>query len=320
MSDIKTIGLWAHVAIVAAVGLTATAGCKSRKDQAVSALSSFMNSKKVAPESVDGVPVVGESDLTLNRNVRSGLPVIKDGDDNSLLLLSRPQFVVAFDTQSKVPVWTAWELAAKDIGSVDRADSFRSDDILNEYIRLKRNATGVDPSDYTNTCFDRGHQSPSKDRSVSESDNNATFYMSNMAPQTAFLNRGIWKSLEDYSRTLVEDKGKRLQIIGGPILKDGRERIGTNSDIAVPEAYFKIIVVYENAKEQRPEGYLAVIMPNVTSDGLDPLANKDQNCGESKGKRSGSMSKDWKTYRATLANIEQKSRMTFPKLAGVPEI
>jgi DNA/RNA endonuclease G (NUC1) len=138
-----------------------------------------------------------------------------------------------------------------------------------------------------------------------------------MAPQTAFLNRVIWKDLEEYSRELVRKQGRKLQIYAGSILRNGREGIGPNKEIQVPEAFYKVIEVYEDDDARKPMGYIAVIMPNATADGLDPLAEKTIACQEQEKNSKGRLPKKWQDYRVDLHDIQQKAGVSFPKLADV---
>jgi endonuclease G len=268
-----------------------------------------------------GAPVVGDSPLVDNRNV-DGWKLDGDAfDASNTLVVSRQQFVVAFNTKEKVPRWTAWQVLPEDIGSVERSNSFQPDSILNGFIEAKGKGLGVTPADYTNTCFDRGHQSPAKDRSSSKEDSDATFYMSNMAPQTPFLNRGIWVKFENHTRTLVKDNKKRLQVMAGPILQAGREKIGRDKDIAVPTKFFKIVFVYPTAEAKKPEGYLAVVMPNVNSDGKDPLVDKQGNCAEVSGARVGAHAKDdWKSYSVSLREIQKETGIKFTDYDGLAQL
>ncbi len=48
--------------------------------------------------------------------------------------------------------------------------------------------------------FDRGHHTPSGDRTRSIPDNSATFFMTNMMPQAPGNNQGPWEKLESDSR------------------------------------------------------------------------------------------------------------------------
>ena len=300
------------------IGLAGTAilvGCRPRNQQH-STLKDSLQAAIVMPSQSGITMVVGETDLTGNRNIAGGLPrfvseLIAANED---VYLSRQQFVVSFDVKAKVPSWTAWQIVKSDLGDVARSDDFRSDEILNTYLRTHEGTSGVTPEDYKNTCFDRGHQTPSADRTALPRHNLATFYMSNMAPQTAFLNRRIWADLESYSRDLVRDEGRKLQVYAGTILRDGREKIGRNKDIQIPEAFYKVVAVYNDDSAKQPSGYIAVIMPNVTSHGRDPVANKDEACREQKSGGAGALSTSWKDYKVSLKEIERRAGVRFPQL------
>jgi DNA/RNA endonuclease G (NUC1) len=266
--------------------------------------------------------VIGEIDLTDNRNVAAGMPEDRDGGRSTAgnVIVSRKQYVVAFDGKAKVPVWTAWQLLEHDVGSMDRSEAFKGDEILNTFMEVNNNAPGLIPSDYDNTCFDRGHQTPSGDRSNDDADNKATYFMSNMAPQTMFLNRVIWKDFEQFNRNMVKNEHRKLQIFSGTILKRGRAKIGRNKDIDVPDSFFKISLVYENKTATTPLGYVAVLMPNVTTEGLDPIENHRRTCFEQNNFTTGKKPNKWPAYRKTIAEIEAKSGLNFPMLAKMKEL
>ena len=305
-------------AIILGLSGAAILSCRPRS-QTLSKLQDLLDSSIVAPGKIGNALVLGDTDLTRNRNIAAGFPtILSDRLASPMdLFLSREQFVVSFDSAAKIPAWTSWQVVKNDLGTTVRQNNFKSDDILNKYLEIKIKNLGLTPEDYRNTCFDRGHQSPSADRTRSVRDNTATFYMSNMAPQTSFLNRVIWKDLEEYSRELVKKQGRKLQIYAGSILRNGREGIGPNKEIQVPEAFYKVIEVYEDDEARSPMGYIAVIMPNVTADGLDPLAEKTIACQEQEKNGKGHLPKKWADYRVDLKDIEQKAGVSFPKLADV---
>jgi len=81
--------------------------------------------------------------------------------------------------------------------------------------------------------------------------------------------------------------------------------------------FHKVIEVYEDDDAGKPMGYIAVIMPLVTADGLDPLAEKTIACQEQEKNGKGHLPKKWADYRVDLKDIEQKAGVSFPKLADV---
>lgn len=296
-------------------------GCRSRDDQMAS-LQKALSNTIVQPQKIGEAMVIGDTDLTGNRNIEGGLPKFTQTSfaPRSDVYLSRKQFVIYYNVKAKIPAWTAWQVVDTDLGEQVRSNRFRSDDILNNFMRVKEKATGVSSDDYGNTCFDRGHQTASADRSNSREDNEATYFMSNMAPQTAFLNERIWADLEKHTRKLVEEKGVKIQVYAGPIMKDGREGIGPNKDIQVAESFFKVLAIFPNKSAKKPTEYIAVIMPNATSNGLDPVANLQVTCKEQDKGGTGSLSTKWEDYRVKLKDIEKKAGIRFPALAELQDI
>ncbi|MEH1972605.1 MAG: DNA/RNA non-specific endonuclease [Nostoc sp.] len=123
-------------------------------------------------------------------------------------LLVKPQYALSYSRDRGTPNWVSWQLNSSWLGSAPRQDNFRADTTL---------PTGwyqVGGSDYSGSGFDRGHMTPSADRTRTVTDNSATFLMTNMVPQSPDNNQGPWASLENYLRSLVTG-GKELYIISG---------------------------------------------------------------------------------------------------------
>ena len=186
------------------------------------------------------LPVIGDVALTGNRNVALGVPRMHNQPE---IVISRDQFVLSWNSKRRGPNWAAWEVRSADLGNVGRQDNFSTDGALKSYLVSKGNDTSVDPNDYSGSCLDRGHQVPSADRTSSVQSNTATFVMSNMIPQAAYLNRIVWERVESYERSLVSrTNGTKVYVIAGGIYDQGSGNIGSQRDIAVPSKSFKIIV------------------------------------------------------------------------------
>ena len=71
--------------------------------------------------------------------------------------------------------WVSWNLTGADIGASGRS-SFSADP------DLPLGFAAIDTGDYTGSGYDRGHLCPSGERTVSVSDNDPVFYMSNHPP------------------------------------------------------------------------------------------------------------------------------------------
>ena len=216
--------------------------------------------------------VIGAAALKHNQNLANVMPEMKEDE----LLISREQYVLSYNREKRSPNWVEWKLEASDIGAIPRTNAFAIDPDLDAF--LKEQGKGelfVEPLEYYGGCFDRGHQLPSKDRTDSSANNQFTFMMTNMLPQTAFLNRVIWEHLEEHTRNLVQQQGKKLYVIAGPVYDEDFGTVGAHQDIPIPSQNFKIIYVLnknQSAKDINDKTeVIAVLMPNVFSDGSKPV-------------------------------------------------
>ncbi len=222
-----------------------------------------------------------------NRNLLLGNPSNAASSVASIdnYLMVKPQYVLSYNSKTRTANWVSWQLNKSWIGTADRQDNFRPDDALPATVYKVR------PNDYSGSGYDRGHVAPSADRTRNETDNSATFLMTNMMPQVPELNRGVWGDLEDYCRELVQ-QGKELYIIAGPIGKQGS--IGKKEKIAVPAKTWKVIAVLDR-QGLGMQGVtantrtIAVMMPNDSS---------------VKGK-------GWKSFRVSVKQVERETGLNF---------
>jgi len=251
--------------------------------------------------------VLGNLPLEQNPNIAVQAPTTSASE----IILSRDQYVISYNKSHRAPNWVAWKLEQKDIGNSGRTNSFAQDTELENYLVQTNAGHGVAPSDYTNSCYDRGHQIPSADRTDNKTDNAATFLMSNMIPQTPYLNRVVWEHLETYTRELI-NQGKKVYVIAGPIYDADYGSIGPSTDIQVPSKDFKIIIVLDanqtTADINSTTQIIPVIMPNLQEDG-SPV-EVGQSCRPFK-EVSGSDIHDWEQYKTTLSEVERLSGVHF---------
>lgn len=140
-----------------------------------------------------------------------------------------------------IPNWVSWHLDKGWLGTAPRQDDFRSD------MSLPSGLYKVQATDYTGSGFDRGHNTPSADRTRTEEDNSATFLMTNMVPQAPENNQQTWANLESYWRKLAQE-GNEFYIIMGNYGIGGSCSLGQKTTIAdgkvtVPAKIWKVIVV-----------------------------------------------------------------------------
>lgn len=152
--------------------------------------------------------------------------------------------------------WVAYVLNRKElVGVVEREDKFRPDPSV---------PTGsASNSDYKKSGYDRGHLAPAADMKWSEKAMSESFFYSNMSPQLAEFNRGVWKKLEEKVRDWALENDSLL-IVTGPILTikncSKKNTIGLNL-VTVPEYYYKAILDFKKDKSKS----IAFILPNKGS-------------------------------------------------------
>lgn len=154
----------------------------------------------------------------------------------------------AYSETHEQPLWVLYELTPSMVnGSTKRTDDFRADP--------KVSTTSATLTDYKGSGYDRGHLCPAADMKQSHVAMSETFYLSNMSPQNASFNRGIWKSLESTVRSwAISENG--VWVVTGAVFKDNIETIGSN-DVTVPGYYYKVI--YDQTDEKK---MIALVLPN----------------------------------------------------------
>ncbi|SIT79719.1 DNA/RNA non-specific endonuclease [Pontibacter indicus] len=207
--------------------------------------------------------------------------------DFSNYLIEKAQYSLSYNSYRGTPNWVSWHLSSTWLGSAPRQDDFRGDN------SLPATFYRVTPADYTGSGFDRGHNAPSADRTLTVEDNSATFLMSNMIPQAPNNNQQTWANLENYCRKLVS-QGNELYIIMGQYGKGGTGSAGFKETLAggkitVPNRIWKVIVVL-------PEGNNDV---NRVTSSTRVIAIDTPN--------SNNISTSWATYRTTVDAIEAKT-------------
>jgi endonuclease G len=238
--------------------------------------------------------VIGDQELTSNRNGYLGLP---KSLATSHVLISRDQYIIAYNPARRGPDWAMWQVRPDDLGTVKRSIEFQVDPDLEA-----ANIPIVRRSDYSNSCLTKGHQIPSADRTARIDANQRTFYMSNMVPQTTYLNSFIWESLEKFSRELVQ-KGQVLYVIAGTIYSQQPKGIGPNRDIMVPIKNYKVVA------DESGHVIAAVVMPNTTSKGTDPIDDLDVTCSEFSHLGTIERTKKWSDFTTTKEQIEAEANV-----------
>ncbi len=161
-------------------------------------------------------------------------------------------YSLAYNEKYEQADWVAYELTKESLQAknVPRAKRFNVD----PKVRTK----SAKHSDYTHSGYTRGHMAPAGDMAFNSDAMKQCFYMSNMSPQLRECNNGIWKELEETVRDWAYDKGS-VYITTGPLFYDnGTPTIGDN-DVAIPDAFYKIILQKNTVKS------VSFIIPNALS-------------------------------------------------------
>lgn len=266
--------------------------------------------------------IIGDVPIDENPNATFGLP--SSAESNSILI-SRSQYVISWGIDRRAPDWVSWSVREQNLGDYPRGKVFHVDQDLEATLR-EQNRKSVSPSDYRNSCLDRGHQVPSADRTATQTDNESTFLMSNVIPQSAYLNRRTWVSLERFVRRRILMKNESAQIYAGAIYSQTPGTIGPAKDIHVPESNFKIVVLSPSDDVQlrkKNAKYFVVNFANVTSQGTSPVVDYAQACVDSaQTPRLADHESQplWRPYLVHLNLVEEQSGLSFAFLQSADQL
>lgn len=177
-----------------------------------------------------------------------GMPKHLAGVDfGNTRVICREGYVLEHSAKDKIPLWVCERVTRAQLsGPLHRPEPgpFAPDPKLERGRRSER-------SDYSLSGYDLGHQAPSGDQTVRQDLQAETFFLSNMAPQRAALNRRIWRVLEMRVRDLAMAKGEVYTITGGLFYEEAEENPATadgyveyrliGTGVAVPTHFYKIV-------------------------------------------------------------------------------
>jgi endonuclease G len=186
-------------------------------------------------------------------------------------------FVVGYNSQNRVADWVMHYVEPDaDDKKVERKDRFREEGRLNPLgIRSGK-------ADYDEPVYDRGHLAPNADLDYSRELADETFYFTNIAPQTASLNRFLWNNIEQEVRQLAKNLNITLLVYTGPIYSGNKEWL--NNRVAIPTAFYKVVINPKN--RETIAVYLAYNLQKISNSA--PI-----------------------NYRATLIQIENLTKLLF---------
>ena len=167
-------------------------------------------------------------------------------------IIPHKYFTVSYSEKDEQAEWVAYKLTQDSFSHlIDRTNDYRED----PYVKT----VSSNPSDYKGSDYDMGHLAPANAMSQNYTAMSESFYLSNISPQKASFNRGIWKRLE-YKVQYWAELNDSLFVVTGPILNSPIDVIGNNR-VTVPRAFYKTLLAFKNGKTKG----IAFIMPNEKS-------------------------------------------------------
>jgi DNA/RNA endonuclease G (NUC1) len=256
-----------------------------------------------APNGVSGSNTITiETPLFANtavygNHLEFGTPTDANSADD--FIITRPQNVVSYNRNTGGPNWVAYNLDNGHFGAEDRCNCFTNDPAA-----IAAGFPVIKTSDYTNGGFDRGHMMRSADRTLTNYENASTFYLSNVVPQTADLNQGVWASQEIFIADLARVSNRELYIITGPAFTGPARSIKNEGKIRIPDFTWKIVVSMERGKG----------LADITS--WDALAGV-QVIAVTMPNIAGIRNANWRDYQVSVDSLEALTGYNF--LAALPD-
>ncbi|XP_066518345.1 endonuclease domain-containing 1 protein-like [Hoplias malabaricus] len=173
------------------------------------------------------------------------------------------EYATLYDTDNKIPVYSAYRFEG--LKNCDRADKWYIEPQLEDISKgkkMERENKSVQyihqavNADYYKTGFHRGHLAPvfhAKTQSCAD----ATFTLTNAAPQDKIFNKGQWKKTEKDVAILLVDKckGNSRYIVTGVV--PDKNRTPLNKRVTVPSHFWTAYCCIDNNhKVTASGGYL----------------------------------------------------------------
>ena len=178
-------------------------------------------------------------------------------------IVSHQYYVLGYNEAHEQADWVSYDLTKQSlkIPNVPRAKRFNTDNAVS--------TRSAKHSDYSHSGYTRGHMAPAGDMAFSEVAMQESFFMSNMSPQISGFNGGIWRELEESTRDWAY-KFDKVYVASGPIFDEEEKYIGKSSKVRVPDAFYKIIIDYDENGGKHQKG-IGFIIPHEVSN--KPLSN-----------------------------------------------
>lgn len=195
-------------------------------------------STTTAPVAIE-TAVYTDSASTFADNAEFGRPTAASRTNLNDLLIARTTYTLSYNASRGTPNWVSYELDQRQRSTgQDRCNCFTAEPSLPADRQ-------VFTSDYTNGGYDRGHMTRSADRTVTNGENARTFYLSNVVPQTADLNQGVWATFENQLADSAA-AGRAVYIITGPLYSGPARYLKQDSGqtkVRIPDSTWKVAFI-----------------------------------------------------------------------------
>lgn len=166
-------------------------------------------------------------------------------------ILKRYAYTTSYNQNTLTPNWVGWILTDEhtDGEYARKGHSFMEDlDVpfpRARYTDIREGECG----------YQRGHMCPAGDNKWSYKAQREAFLMTNICPQNGYLNQHDWKYQEEACREWAKTYGK-IFIIAGPVFDSNKYKTVGEHKVAVPDAFFKVIMVLGNERTAKAIGFI----------------------------------------------------------------
>ena len=189
-------------------------------------------------------------------------------------IFHRIAYITSYNSNTRNPNWVAWHLTREhtegmysrkgvpyydDSGMAIGIAEFSPEIVRGSYfVDMETPAPRQEHRDWKDrpAGIDHGHMCPAADCKWDKGAMNQSFLLTNMCPQSHGLNGGDWDKLENKCRTWAKRFGD-IYIVAGPIFHDGVKTTFGDNEIAIPDAFFKVVLCLKGTPKA-----LGFIFPN----------------------------------------------------------
>ena len=184
----------------------------------------------------DNLTIVNNIEKRCEVSIKSDNPILyaEIKNEKKQIILERKGYSLSYNPTLLIPNWVAWRLTAEHVnGDCPRDNTYYEDEDVS--------CPKATNEDYKGSGWSKGHMCPAGDNKWDSEAMRESNLLTNICPQHASLNSGLWKAIERNCRKWAKKYGK-LYIVCGPVLLNrDHETIGKNN-VVVPEAFFKVIL------------------------------------------------------------------------------